>query len=122
MPDEAKALEAGAPEAETPEAGAPGAEAPEDVVLVDEDKPGVPSGAATAREGGEMEPDGGFQATTSEMMSKENRTWMGETPVHKGGQELEHECRPQSQAQGSRQTRGTKGQRPRGLPLVSQGC
>ena len=64
MPDEAEALEAEALEAEAIEAGAH-----EDRALVDKDEPGVPAGATPAEEGGEMEAEGGFQASTSDKMA-----------------------------------------------------
>ena len=73
MPDEAIALEAGAPEAEAPEADALEAEAPEDEARVGENKPRLPSGATPAGIGDEMEHGGGFQASIFEKMAKENR-------------------------------------------------
>ena len=89
MPDEAEALEAGALEAEAPEAEAFEArafeaEVLEDEVLVDEDEPMVPAGATPAEEGDEIEPEGAFQAPTSEEMTKENRAWMGKRLTTRG--------------------------------------
>ena len=84
MPDEAEALEAGALEVVALEAGALEAGALEDDATVDEDEPGVPASATPAEEGGEMMPEGGFQASTSEKMAKENRAWMRKRPSARG--------------------------------------